>query len=161
MMSRGQSKPIYVISVAAELTGLHPQTLRTYEREGLIEPQRSAGNTRRYSEGDLERLEDIQRLTQEQGLNLAGVKAVLELRDALAEATARAEWLEHRLEKMSARLRDEVAAAHASHRFELVPVGDAALERWEPPPRRSRPTGRTGRSDRGVSTTEESEQTRR
>lgn len=79
-MSRtGRDRPLYMISVAADLTGVHPQTLRIYERKALIHPQRSDGNTRLYSEADIERLRFIQQLTQEEGVNLAGVTRIIEL----------------------------------------------------------------------------------
>lgn len=127
-MAPDRDAPVYAISVAAEIAGVHPQTLRTYEREGLVTPKRSGGNVRRYSVSDLERLTEIQRLTQEEGLNLAGVRMVLDLRDALQAARRRAARLEFELDAMTAQLRDEVAAAHASHRYELVPVPRAAME---------------------------------
>ena len=72
-------RPLYMISVAADLAGVHPQTLRIYERKALVAPQRSAGNTRLYSQADVERLREIQRLTQEEGINLAGVTHIIEL----------------------------------------------------------------------------------
>src|SRR5581483_6018765 len=78
-----QERPIYMISVAAELVGMHPQTLRMYEAKGLIRPQRTPGGTRLYSEADIERLRIVQRLTTELGLNLAGVELVLRLEDEL------------------------------------------------------------------------------
>ncbi|MFN2491130.1 MAG: heat shock protein transcriptional repressor HspR [Actinomycetota bacterium] len=81
----GSNRAIYVISVAAELAGVHPQTLRVYERKGLLSPQRTAGNTRRYSERDIDRLRKIQQLTQE-GVNLAGVMSIMELEERLAQA---------------------------------------------------------------------------
>jgi MerR family transcriptional regulator/heat shock protein HspR len=124
---RTRSEAVYVISVAAELAGMHPQTLRSYERSGLVSPKRSSGNTRRYSEEDVERLQRIQELTS-RGLNLVGVKMVLDLRDQLQEATARAARLERELEAATERLRDEVAAAHRSHRYELVRVEPRPLE---------------------------------
>lgn len=121
---------VYVISVAAELAGVHPQTLRAYEREGLVRPSRSAGNVRRYSDADLARLREIQYLTQDEGLNLAGVRMVLELRDELQAARRRAAALEVRLSEMAERHREELEAAHRSHRFELVPVRRGAIELW-------------------------------
>lgn len=75
----GRQRPLYMISVAADLAGVHPQTLRIYERKQLIRPQRSAGNTRLYSEADIEQLRAIQHLTQEEGINLAGVERIIEL----------------------------------------------------------------------------------
>lgn len=121
---------VYVISVAAELAGMHPQTLRAYEREGLLNPARSSGNVRRYSDRDITRLHEIARLTQEDGLNLAGVRMVLDLRDELERTRRRAAALERRLEAMSRQLHDEVEAAHRSHRFELVPLRPGAIELW-------------------------------
>lgn len=79
MKNPGRERPLYMISVAAELAGVHPQTLRIYERKALIRPQRSGGNTRLYSEADIERLRLIQQLTQEEGINLAGVMRIMEM----------------------------------------------------------------------------------
>jgi MerR family transcriptional regulator, heat shock protein HspR len=87
----------YMISVAADLVGMHPQTLRIYEQKGLVRPKRTAGNTRLYSERDLERLRLIQRLTTELGLNLAGVEHVLRLEDQLRRMQARFDRLEREL----------------------------------------------------------------
>jgi MerR family transcriptional regulator/heat shock protein HspR len=102
-----------MISVAADLVGMHPQTLRIYEAKGLVRPQRTAGNTRLYSETDLERLRLIQRLTTELGLNLAGVEHVLRLEDELRRMQARMERLEREL-------RDEIQQVHRSYKRELV-----------------------------------------
>jgi MerR family transcriptional regulator, heat shock protein HspR len=103
----------YMISVAADLVGMHPQTLRIYEAKGLVRPQRTAGNTRLYSDRDLERLRLIQRLTTELGLNLAGVEHVLRLEDELRRLRARMERLEREL-------RDEIQQVHRSYKRELV-----------------------------------------
>jgi MerR family transcriptional regulator, heat shock protein HspR len=103
----------YTISIAAELVGMHQQTLRMYEAKGLVRPKRTPGNTRLYSEADLERLRLIQRLTTELGLNLAGVEHVLRLEEELARARARAERLERKL-------RDEIREVHRSYKRELV-----------------------------------------
>jgi MerR family transcriptional regulator/heat shock protein HspR len=105
--------PRYMISIAAELVGMHPQTLRVYEQKGLVRPKRTAGNTRLYSERDLERLRLIQRLTTEVGLNLAGVELVLRMEDELKRAQAQIARLERRL-------REEVAAVHKQYRRDLV-----------------------------------------
>lgn len=140
-MAHRRDEPVYVISVAAELAEMHPQTLRAYERSGLVTPRRSAGNVRRYSQRDVERLREVQRLTSE-GLNLAGVKMVLELREALATAQRRSELLQQEVERLSARLREEVEAAHQSHRFELVPQRRSALEPYRMPSRVQKPRGR-------------------
>jgi MerR family transcriptional regulator, heat shock protein HspR len=90
-------RAVYIISVAAELAGVHPQTLRIYERKGLVRPHRTSGNTRRYSEADIDRLRRIQRLTQE-GVNLAGAKLIMALEDELQRVQTRVAQLEARLE---------------------------------------------------------------
>ena len=105
--------PRYSISVAAELVGMHQQTLRMYESKGLVRPQRTPGGTRRYSEVDLERLRVIQRLTTELGLNLAGVEHVLRLEDELRRVRARM----HQLER---ELRNEIQLTHRQYRREVV-----------------------------------------
>lgn len=86
-----EERAVYVISVAADLAGVHPQTLRIYERKGLLSPQRTAGNTRRYSERDVEQLRQIQRLTQDEGVNLAGVRIIMDMQRRLDEAQAQLE----------------------------------------------------------------------
>jgi MerR family transcriptional regulator, heat shock protein HspR len=103
----------YMISVAAELVGMHQQTLRMYESKGLVRPNRTPGGTRLYSEADLERLRVIQRLTTELGLNLAGVEHVLRLEDELRKAQARAARLEQQL-------REEIRTVHRSYKREVV-----------------------------------------
>jgi MerR family transcriptional regulator/heat shock protein HspR len=116
-----------MISVAAELVGMHPQTLRMYEQRGLVRPKRTPGNTRLYSDADLERLRLIQRLTTELGLNLAGVEHVLRLEDELQR-------MERRLDRLEREMRQAVEDVHRQYRRELV--------LWQPPaqlvPRRSR-----------------------
>jgi MerR family transcriptional regulator/heat shock protein HspR len=107
------SRPRYMISVAAELVGMHPQTLRIYEQKGLVRPRRTAGNTRLYSELDLERLRLIQRLTTELGLNLAGVEIVLRLEDELRKA-------HRRIERLERQMREEIQKVHKTYRRELV-----------------------------------------
>lgn len=93
------TRPRYMISIAAELVGMHPQTLRMYEQKGLLQPQRTAGNTRLYSEADVERLRLIQRLTTELGLNLAGVEIFLRMQDELARMRERLDGLERRYKR--------------------------------------------------------------
>jgi MerR family transcriptional regulator/heat shock protein HspR len=100
-------RPRYMISVAADLVGMHPQTLRIYEQKGLVTPRRTPGNTRLYSERDLERLRLIQRLTSELGLNLAGVERVLALEDELTRQRARYERLERQMREEIRRVRKE------------------------------------------------------
>lgn len=106
-------RPRYMISVAAELVGMHPQTLRLYETKGLVRPARTPGGTRLYSDADVERLRLIQRLTTELGLNLAGVEHVLRLEDELRRLRARMERLEREL-------RAEIASVHRSYKREVV-----------------------------------------
>jgi MerR family transcriptional regulator/heat shock protein HspR len=107
-------RPRYMISVAADLVGMHPQTLRIYENKGLIRPKRTAGNTRLYSEADLDRLRLIQQLTTELGLNLAGVEHVLRLQDELVR-------MRRRLDRMERQMRDAIAEVHKQYRRDLVP----------------------------------------
>jgi MerR family transcriptional regulator/heat shock protein HspR len=118
-------RPRYMISVAAELVGMHPQTLRVYEEKGLVLPKRTAGNTRLYSEDDLDRLRLIQRLTTELGLNLAGVEAVLELEAEVGRMQARMERLEREM-------RDAIQQVHRQYRRELVLYDPSQLpqRRW-------------------------------
>ena len=105
--------PRYMISVAAELVGMHPQTLRIYEAKGLVRPKRTAGNTRLYSESDVARLRVIQRLTTELGLNLAGVETVLRLQDEMNQLRAR-------LDRFERDMRDEIRNVHKQYRREIV-----------------------------------------
>jgi MerR family transcriptional regulator/heat shock protein HspR len=93
----GDDRAVYIISVAAELAGVHPQTLRIYERKGLLRPKRTQGNTRRYSDADVELLRAIQSLTQDEGVNLAGVKRIMELRAQIDEMRRRVEELQEQL----------------------------------------------------------------
>ena len=115
-------RAVYVISVAAELAGVHPQTLRIYERKGLVDPARTGGGSRRYSEHDIEQLRRIQDLTND-GLNLAGVKRVLELEAEIAR-------LERELRDLQARAQDAVEGAHRQYRRDLVPLKQS-LVRFE------------------------------
>ena len=113
-------RPRYMISIAAELVGMHPQTLRIYEQKGLVRPRRTPGNTRLYSERDVERLRLIQRLTTELGLNLAGVELVLRLEDELRKAHAR-------IERLQRELREEVQNVHKQYRRDLVLYREARV----------------------------------
>src|SRR5919202_2001442 len=106
-------RPRYMISIAADLVGMHPQTLRIYENKGLINPKRTRGNTRLYSEADVERLRLIQRLTTDLGLNLAGVEVVLRLQDEVAR-------LRTLLERVQRDAREEVRKVHKQYRRDLV-----------------------------------------
>ena len=129
--SGGKDRPLYMISVAAELAGVHPQTLRIYERKMLIRPTRSPGGTRLYSEADIERLRLIQRLTQEEGVNLAGVMRILELQlemESLEAQLAEAEALASRTER---RLAEEIQKVRQSMRADIVHVPRGGIVRRE------------------------------
>ena len=110
-----------MISVAAELVGMHPQTLRIYEAKGLVRPGRTPGGTRLYSEHDLERLREIQRLTTELGLNLAGVRRVLALEDELASLRAR-------LDRLEREMHEAVQGVHRHYRRDVVLYSEAQRE---------------------------------
>src|SRR5438132_9580383 len=117
---QAEQRAVYVISVAAELAGVHPQTLRIYERKGLIEPSRTEGRSRRYSDRDIALLQRIQELTNE-GVSLAGVRKVLELEADLDEARERIEELRNEVTRTREELREAVAQVHRAYRRELVP----------------------------------------
>jgi MerR family transcriptional regulator/heat shock protein HspR len=120
-------RPVYMISVAAELAGMHPQTLRIYEQRGLIQPNRSPKGTRLYSQEDVDRLRRIQELTSELGMNLAGVERVFELESELDQMRRRMDRLERRAEQMREQFEREVDRVRRSFRRDLV--------RYEPPER--------------------------
>jgi MerR family transcriptional regulator/heat shock protein HspR len=122
---------VYMISVAAELAGMHPQTLRIYESRGLITPGRSPKGTRLYSQEDVDRLQRIQQLTTELGMNLAGVEKVFELESEIARMQRRMRSLERQAEKVQKELGDELERVRRSFRAELV--------RYEPPGRALQP----------------------
>jgi MerR family transcriptional regulator/heat shock protein HspR len=121
------NSPVFVISIAAQLSGLHPQTLRTYDKLGLVSPNRAVGRGRRYSSRDISQLREVQRLSQEQGVNLAGIKRILELENEVSALRQRLAELAHELEVVRLTAVREVAQAHASHRRDLVPVRQAML----------------------------------
>ena len=127
---RGEDRGVYIISVAAELAGVHPQTLRIYERKGLLRPARTAGNTRRYSQRDIQRLRTIQRLTQ-RGVNLAGVKMVIELQAELERVRRRMDDMEQEAERARLRLREESERMRRRYRGDLVPLSSIRPLPWE------------------------------
>ena len=131
-----QVRGVYMISVAAELAGMHPQTLRIYEARGLITPKRSPKNTRLYSQDDVTRLKRIQELTGELGMNLAGVERVFELEEELERMRRRVRNLERHTERMQTEMRAEIDRVRRAHKRELVI--------YEPPPVRV-PVRRTSR----------------
>jgi MerR family transcriptional regulator/heat shock protein HspR len=114
--------PIFVISVAAELAGLHAQTLRSYDRLGLVSPGRSAGGGRRYSARDIALLREVQRLSQEEGVNLAGIKRIIELEQLVDELQARVDELVDELASVRDAAEQTAAMVHRSYRRDLVPV---------------------------------------
>jgi MerR family transcriptional regulator/heat shock protein HspR len=116
---------VFMISVAAELAEMHPQTLRMYEQRGLITPKRSPKGTRLYSQDDVERLRRIQQMTMELGMNLAGVEKVLELEEQLERMGRRVEQLERKATRLQEDMQRAVDEVHRSYRAELV--------RYEPP----------------------------
>ena len=123
-------RALYVISVAAELAGVHPQTLRIYERKGLLAPARTTGRSRRYSDRDIALLRRIQELTND-GVSLAGVQRILALEDEMVGARRRIVELETRLDALERDADRRVEDAHRQYRRELVPVRSAVVARFE------------------------------
>ena len=121
--ANGPERAVYIISVAAELAGVHPQTLRIYEQKGLVRPHRTRGNTRRYSEADIDRLRRVQRLTQD-GVNLAGVKRILAMEEDLQEMRRRIAQLEASLENRAI----PMPAIHAG--VQIVPLSSVFSPPW-------------------------------
>ncbi|HEX9123650.1 MAG TPA: helix-turn-helix transcriptional regulator [Actinomycetota bacterium] len=125
---RPEDRAVYIISVAAELAGVHPQTLRIYERKGLLRPKRTSGNTRRYSERDIRRLQLIQELTQDQGVNLAGVKMIMEMQRELEELRRRTAELEIELRRV--RRGRPVPLGPSTASVDIVPVRTVVSFPW-------------------------------
>lgn len=121
-----RERALYIISVAAELAGVHAQTLRIYERKGLIEPSRTQGGSRRYSDHDIARLQRIQALTTD-GVSLAGVRKILELESDLDDARQRIAELEAEVARLVHAQRGELEAVHRQYRRTLVPVSKAVV----------------------------------
>ena len=120
-------RPLYVISVAAQLAGMHPQTLRTYDRLGLVSPGRAAGRGRRYSERDVELLREVQRLSQDEGINLAGIKRIIELEHQVDALRARIGELQADVDRANEETQRREAEVHASYRRDLVPVNQPGI----------------------------------
>ncbi|WP_016699557.1 heat shock protein transcriptional repressor HspR [Actinoalloteichus spitiensis] len=134
-----EDTPMFVISVAAQLSGLHAQTLRTYDRMGLVSPGRANGGGRRYSPRDIGLLREVQRLSQDEGVNLAGIKRIIELENELEALRARVAELSEQVAAANVAAEQAAAAVHASYRRELVPLPgrrETALVVWKPKPRR-------------------------
>lgn len=128
-MQASSDRALYVISVAAELAGVHPQTLRIYERKGLLAPARTSGRSRRYSDRDIELLRRIQELTNE-GVTLAGVQRILELEEELLAARERIAQMEARLDAMRREMEERVEAVHREYKRELVPFRTNSLTHY-------------------------------
>jgi len=124
-----KERPVYMISVAAELTGVHPQTLRIYERKHLVCPKRTAKQTRMYSEADIERLRDIQELTRSCGVNLAGVELVMQLRAQVEEMQRTVDEMSREMRAHHEEVRDRIEALHRSYRRELVHVPRGQIQK--------------------------------
>jgi MerR family transcriptional regulator/heat shock protein HspR len=134
-MSNGadEDMPVFVISVAAQLSGLHAQTLRSYDRLGLVSPGRTSGGGRRYSMRDIALLREVQRLSQSDGVNLAGIKRIIELENQVDALQARLAELTEELAGAYAAAQQAAAAVHASYRKDLVPIRhQTALVVWKP-----------------------------
>ena len=129
-MDDADVRALYVISVAAELAGVHPQTLRIYERKGLLNPARTTGRSRRYSDRDIMLLRRIQELTND-GVSLAGVQRILALEEELDGARQRIAELEARIDALHREMEQSVEAAHRQYRRELVPVRSTVVARFE------------------------------
>jgi len=117
-----EDAPVFVISVAATLAGMHPQTLRQYDRMGLVSPGRTAGRGRRYSARDIDLLRQVQRLSQDEGINLAGIKRILELENHVTALRARIVEMQAQLEGAAAEVARREQQVHASYRRDLVPI---------------------------------------
>jgi MerR family transcriptional regulator, heat shock protein HspR len=126
--------PVFVISVAATLAGMHPQTLRQYDRIGLVSPGRASGRGRRYSARDIAMLREVQRLSQDEGVNLAGVKRILELEMQVDALQQRVRELHTELEATQHEISRRERAVHRSYRRELVPIEPNAVVVWRPAP---------------------------
>jgi MerR family transcriptional regulator/heat shock protein HspR len=127
--------PVFVISVAATLAGMHPQTLRTYDRIGLVSPGRTSGRGRRYSARDIAMLREVQRLSQDDGINLAGVKRILELEIQVQALQDRLIELHEELERAGVEMVRRERDVHRSYRRDLVPIDQSAIVVWRPQPK--------------------------
>lgn len=128
-----EDSPVFVISVAAELSGLHAQTLRSYDRLGLVSPGRTPAGGRRYSARDIALLREVQRLSQEEGVNLAGIKRIIELENEVGALRNRVQELMDELTAAYAAAEQTAAQVHASYRRDLVPIRqETALVVWKP-----------------------------
>lgn len=140
----GESREVFVISVAAEITGMHAQTLRTYDRLGLVSPERTSGGGRRYSRDDIEQLLEIQRLSHDEGVNLAGIKAIIDLQNQVRNLKDEVDMLQLRLANAE---QNSGQAARGGRRGEIVHVPrSTAVVLWEQRRRRGRGSSSSGSS---------------
>jgi MerR family transcriptional regulator/heat shock protein HspR len=138
-MDASDDTPVFVISVAAQLSGMHPQTLRQYDRLGLVSPGRATGRGRRYSARNVAQLLAVQRLSQEEGVNLAGIKRVLELEDHVTALQHRLAEMEHELAVARSAITQAESRVHAAYRRDLVPLPQRDVLVWQPTDPRATP----------------------
>src|SRR5436309_2757716 len=127
-----EDAPVFVISIAATLAGMHPQTLRQYDRLGLVSPGRAAGRGRRYSARDILQLREVQRLSQDEGINLAGIKRILDLEQQVGALRGRIAEMQRALDAATAEMSRREQQVHASYRRDLVPVDRRSVVVWRP-----------------------------
>jgi len=133
MVRRREGEAVFVISIAAELADVHPQTLRLYERKGLIHPIRTASNIRLYSEEDIEKLKLIQKMTQDEGVNLAGVRRILELDKMVNEMRGMIEGMEREIIELTLKMEEEIKKIHRSYRKDIVRMPRSEVLKYERP----------------------------
>jgi MerR family transcriptional regulator/heat shock protein HspR len=133
MVRRREGEAVFVISIAAELADVHPQTLRLYERKGLIHPIRTASNIRLYSEEDIEKLKLIQKMTQDEGVNLAGVRRILELDKMVNEMRGMIEGMEREIIEFTLKMEEEIKKIHRSYRKDIVRMPRSEVLKYERP----------------------------
>ncbi len=121
MADKNDLQGVYVISIAARIVGMHPQTLRSYEREGLLHPQRTGGKSRRYSDEDITRLREIQELTRNYGINLAGVRMIIEMRERVAHLEELIAEVEERRTELEAEMEREIDRVRRSLSKDIAP----------------------------------------
>jgi MerR family transcriptional regulator/heat shock protein HspR len=133
MVRRREGEAVFVISIAAELADVHPQTLRLYERKGLIHPIRTASNIRLYSEEDIEKLKLIQKMTQDEGVNLAGVRRIFELDKMVNEMRGMIEGMEREIIELTLKMEEEIKKIHRSYRKDIVRIPRSEVLKYERP----------------------------
>jgi MerR family transcriptional regulator/heat shock protein HspR len=133
MVRRREGEAVFVISIAAELADVHPQTLRLYERKGLIHPIRTASNIRLYSEEDIEKLKLIQKMTQGEGVNLAGVRQILELDKMVNEMRGMIDGMEREIIELTLKMEEEIKKIHRSYRKDIVRMPRSEVLKYERP----------------------------